>query len=575
MRSPIIVTLGHVDHGKTTLLDSIRGTAVVLREPGEITQSISSTFIPADTIENLCGTLLEKFKISVSIPGLLLIDTPGHEAFTTLRSRGGSIADLAILVIDINEGLMPQTKESLSILKQSRVPFVVALNKIDRIQGWLPGSYDEQSERTKSLFDEKFYNVVAQLSEIGFESERYDKVIDFKKTVAIVPISAKNSYGLAELLTLLTGLSQQFLRQQLITGHESKGMILEAKELVGLGTTIDVIVYDGTVSKDDYLVISEPPMITRIRTLLVPAPLKDMRLEKKFTNIEEAKAACVVKISAPDLKDVVAGCEVRTADSMDEAKTLLKELESEKEDIEIKTETAGLILKADTIGGLEAMINIFKDYPIKQATIGQITKEEVIRAEANVDPLLRVVIGFNAKPIEEIGDSAKDKGVEILSSDVIYRLIEDYEKLRVRKVEELRKEELSEITRPCKFRILPGLVFRASDPVIAGCEIIAGILKPGADLFKDDKKIGRVKQIQSQGKDVDEAKIGDKVAVSIVGQIVMGRQLDEGDILYTDISNDEYQKLKKYEDLLTEHEKTVLEEIFEIKRKKDDTFGLY
>jgi len=136
LRQPIITVLGHVDHGKTTLLDKIRKTAIAAKEAGGITQAIGTTEIPTNVIKTLCGKLLERFKIKLIISGLLFIDTPGHEAFTTLRKRGGSIADLAILVIDINEGIMPQTIESLEILKVSRIPFIIALNKIDRIKGW-------------------------------------------------------------------------------------------------------------------------------------------------------------------------------------------------------------------------------------------------------------------------------------------------------------------------------------------------------------------------------------------------------------------------------------------------------
>src|SRR3989338_7783259 len=202
LRAPIIVTMGHVDHGKTTLLDRIRGSAIALKEPGAITQSISSTLIPRETIQKICGPLLQRFKFNITIPGLLLIDTPGHEAFTTLRKRGGSIADIAIVVIDVMEGLMPQTKESLEILKHFKTPFVVAVNKIDRIQGWrsekdtFVENFDGQPDDVKADFETAFYKIVEQLSAEGFTAERFDRVTDFRTTVACVPISGKTGEGM-------------------------------------------------------------------------------------------------------------------------------------------------------------------------------------------------------------------------------------------------------------------------------------------------------------------------------------------------------------------------------------------
>lgn len=578
LRQPIITVLGHVDHGKTSLLDRIRQTAIAKKEAGGITQAIGTTEIPKETIKEICGPLLEKFKINVAIPGLLFIDTPGHEAFITLRQRGGSIADIAIVVVDILEGAKPQTLESIEILKQSKVPFVIAVNKIDRIEGWEPGgnfleNYDKQTDETKGVFEEKFYGVTQQLSSAG-DIERFDRIQDFTKNIAAVPVSAKTGEGVAELLAILTGLAQQFLKQKLITTSQAKGMILEVKEVTGLGTTIDVIVYDGAVSKNDYIVIGgKIARIAKIRALLVPEPLRDIRVEKKFRSIDECQAAIGVKISAPGLDDVVAGSPIRTAKSLEEAKGLLDELEQEKEEVEVRTEIEGLILKADTIGSLEALINIFRAYPIKEATIGQITKSDIIKAEANNDIFLKIVVGFNTKTSDEIEGFAGDKNVRLLQSDIVYRLIEDYEKFVEEEKEKIKKKELDEITHGAKIKILPGCVFRASNPAIVGCEILGGILKPGYKLIKDGKQVGEIKQIQIDGKNVDEAKIGDKVAVSILGPTV-GRQIDESDVLYTDVSGDDYKKLVKHAKLIQEHEKRVLEEIAEIKRKKEPSYGL-
>ena len=579
LRQPIVAVLGHVDHGKTTLLDLIRQTAIAAKEAGGITQTIGTTEIPLETIKTISGQILNMFGFEISIPGLLFIDTPGHEAFVSLRKRGGSIADIAVLVIDISEGIMPQTEESMQILKNTKTPFIVALNKIDKIQGWhthdesFLKNYQRQQDVTKEIFEERFYKVVSQLSHRGFESERFDRVQDFKKTVTIVPLSGKTGEGIPELLAILSGLAQQFLKGKLEKTEQSAGMILDVKEVTGLGTAIDCIIYDGKIAKNDFLVLSKPPMIAKIRALLMPEPLRDMRTEKKFKNVEEVNSAAGVKIAAPGLETVVAGSQIRTAKTFEEAEMLLNELEKEIEEVEIFTEKDGIILKADTLGGLEALINIFSKHPIREATVGNITKKHVISAEANIEPSNRAIVGFNIHPSEEVLKLAQDKKLKVLIANVIYHLLEEYEKWVQEEKEATKKKELDTITRPGKILILPGCIFRASNPAIVGCDVISGIVKPGYKLFKDDKPIGEIKQVQSQGKSINEAKIGDKIAVSIEGPTV-GRQINESDVLYTDITEEDYRKLKRFDKLLAENELKVMEEIKTIKRKYNPRWGL-
>jgi translation initiation factor 5B len=583
MRQPIIAVLGHVDHGKTSLLDTIRNTAIASKEAGGITQAIGTTEIPVEIVNTLCGPLMKRFNFQVSVPGLLFIDTPGHEAFTTLRKRGGTIADLAVLVVDLLEGVMPQTEESIQILKDSKTPFLIAVNKIDRLHGWESKSqcfldnFPQQNDDMKGEFEKRFYEVTEQIARFGYSVDRYDRVTDFRKTVAAVPVSAKTGEGISDLLVTLVGLAQTFLKDQLLTTDQSKGVVLEVKEFKGLGTGINVIVYDGIMKKNDFVVVGgELPRIAKIRTLLMPEPLRDIRTEKKFNQVEEARAACGAVIIAPGLDDVVSGVQVRTAQTMEEAQRLYDEIEKEKEVVEITTEDEGLILKSDTIGGLEALISIFKKHPIKEATIGQIGKKDVISAEANKNMFYRIVIGFNTHAPEEVATFAKDKNIKVLESDVIYHTHEDYEHWVESSKEEIKKKELGALVRPGKMRIMPGLVFRASNPAIVGCEIMGGIVKPGYNLFKYVGKVikeaGTIKQIQQQGQNVEEAKISDKVAVSILGPTV-GRQIDEGDILYTDLNGEDYKKLIKNLDFLTEHEKQVLEEIFNIKKRDNPKFG--
>jgi translation initiation factor 5B len=579
LRQPIIAVLGHVDHGKTSMLDSIRSTAIAAREAGGITQAIGTTEISAEVIEQMCSSLMKKFNFSLTVPGLLFIDTPGHEAFTTLRKRGGSIADIAVLVVDINEGIMPQTDESIQILKDSKTPFVIAVNKIDRINGWKSSicfieNFPSQTPDVQGMFEEEFYKLMEQFSQRGFAADRFDRVTDFRKTIAAVPVSAKTGEGIPDLLVTILGLAQTFLKEQLISGEKSQGMILEVKEVKGLGVTIDTIIYDGAARKNDYIVIGgKNPMIAKIRALMMPEPLRDMRTEKKFRNVEEVFAAAGVKIIAPGMDNVVAGSPLRTAKTFDEAEKLLDEMEQEKEEIEIQSEEEGLILKADTLGSLEALIKIFDNYPKREATIGAVTRKDVMNADVNKEYPNRVLIAFNVPVNEDAETFAKDKGVEVLHSDVIYRLIEGYEKWKKDKEEELKHKEVDTLPRPAEIKIIPGSIFRASDPAIVGCEVY-GILRPGADLMKDTGQIiGTIKQIQSLGQNVGEAKTGDKVAVSITGPTI-GRGVKEGETLFTSINGNDYKLLRKNERYLSQAEIQVLERIYAIKKKADPRYAL-
>ncbi len=557
----------------------IRQTAIASHEAGGITQAIGTTEISADVVKNMCSILSEKFKFKIDVPGLLFIDTPGHEAFSTLRKRGGSIADIAVLVIDINEGLMPQTIESIEILKSTKTPFVIAMNKIDRINGWVSGdcfieNFPKQSDDVKGYFEQKFYQAIEQLDRKGIKADRFDRITDFTATVAAVPISAKTGEGISDLLMTLIGLAQVFLKDQLVSTEKSEGMILEVKEVIGLGITIDTVIHDGSVQKNDYLIVGgKNPMIAKVRALMMPEPMRDMRTEKKFKTVDIVYAAAGVKIAAPGLDNVTAGSPIRTAKTFEEAEKLLEEMEKEVEEVEIITDEEGLILKADTLGSLEALLTIFKDHPIREATIGSISKKDVMSAEVNTNILYKIVIGFNSSSTEDVQMYAKDMNIKLLQSDVIYRLIEDYDQWIEDEEEKIKKKEIEGLTRPAEIKLIPGSVFRASDPAIIGCEVY-GLLKPGSDLIKDSgQKAGSIKQIQSQGQNVDEAKTGDKVAISISGPTI-GRQVKENETLYTDINTNEYKALKKNEKFLSAPELTVLEKIFAIKRKTDPRYGL-
>lgn len=574
-RSPIITVLGHIDHGKTTLLDRIRNTKVAETEVGNITQSIGSTFVPMSIIKDICSKMFKKFEIEPMLQGLLFIDTPGHEAFITMRERGGYITDIAILLVDITEGFMPQTNESLELLKKLRTPFVLVLNKIDKIFGWTNSSknflenFETQREEVKIRFERRFYEIASELEKNGFKGERFDRVSDFSKEVAIIPISAKTGEGISDLLFVLTGLAEKFLKKKLIKTEESKGMVLEVKDIKGLGKTADVIIYDGEIEVGDYVIFfGKEATITKVRSLLIPRRLQDLRTEKRFEYVKRVEASHGVKILGQNLEEVIPGSELRVVKTIEDAERLKKEAKLLKSDI-YERKDEGIILKADTLGGLEALRNVFKDFKIKYGDVGQISKEDVIDASINKDLFLRVIVCFNIRPSDEIKKIAKEREVEIISSDIIYDLIDRYKIWREEKKRLIEEERLKDVVFPSKIKILPGYVFRASRPAILGCEVLVGIIKPSYELFKPEKgniiNLGKIKQIQDQGKAIEVARKGNKVAISIT-EAVFGRNVFENDVLYTNISVDDYLTLKQYEKILTEDEKLLLEEIRSLKK---------
>ncbi len=583
LRQSIIGVLGHVDHGKTKLLDKIRGTATQSGESGGITQAIGASIIPLETIKKICGPLLGK-KSDFSIPGLLFIDTPGHAAFSTLRKRGGSIADIAILVIDINEGLKPQTIESIEILKASKTPFVIAANKIDLIPGYkqrdklLIKNLNNQDPYVQEHTETKLYEIVGKLAEFKMNSERFDRVEDYTKEIAIIPVSAITGDGIPELLMVLIGLAQRYLEENLklhVKGN-AKGSVIEVKETKGLGTTLDVIIYDGVLRRGDKIMIGglDEPIETRVKALLCPMPLKEMRDKKtKFKTFKEITAATGVKISAPDIDNVIAGMPIQSY--ADEIKEKVKEdLQKQVKEVIIETEESGLIIKADTLGSLEALTFLLqeKEIPVRKASIGRITKKDITDAESNYDkkPLFSVILGFN---VEREVDVAGNEKVKIITSDIIYKIIEEYEQWAEQQKKILEAKKLDELIRPCKIQVMPNYVFRQSGPAICGCDIIEGKLTTGTRLMKDNSPITTVKSIQQEKENIKSITKGNQVAVSM-DSITIGRQVHEGDYLYSYIPEEDFRKLKNLAKFLSQGEIDLLKDIAERMRKDNPVWGI-
>ncbi|MEF8938155.1 MAG: translation initiation factor IF-2, partial [Halovenus sp.] len=437
LRTPIVAVLGHVDHGKTSLLDQIRGSAVSEGEAGAITQHIGSTAVPLDVISGIAGDLVDPDDFD--LPGLLFIDTPGHHSFSTLRSRGGALADIAIVVVDVNDGFQPQTHEAIDILKRTSTPFIVAANKIDTVPGWNPAegrpsklAIQAQSDRVESDLNEKLYEIIGQLSDEDFSADMYWRVKNFQSNIGVVPVSAETGEGIPDLLTVLMGLSQRYMKEEMaidVTGPGS-GTVLEVTDTQGFGATIDAVVYDGTIGQDDTIVVggTREPIVTEVRALLQPKPLSAIRADDEFEKVDEVVAAQGVKIAAPDLDDAMAGAPVRVVRDQD-VDEVVSEVKAELANIEVSTEDEGITVKADTLGSLEALASTLaeEEIPVMHAEVGDVAPRDIRMAETAEQSKHQSILAFNVDVLDDAAELADQEDVRLFEHDVIYRLVEGYE----------------------------------------------------------------------------------------------------------------------------------------------------
>ncbi len=585
-----MAVLGHVDSGKTSLLDRIRGTGVQGREAGGITQHIGASFLPTETIKETCGILYKKLEQAENqVPGLLVIDTPGHEVFTNLRSRGGSAADIAILVVDVNRGFQPQTNESLKILQSRKVPFVIALNKCDQISGWrksetqfISQAIKEQDTSIQTDLDQKIYDVVGTLSILGYKSEAFFRVQDFKSEIAIVPISARSGVGIPELLSVLVGLTQQYLQKRLDQEEKDpRGIVLEVKDEIGLGQTANVILIDGSIKKDDTIVVAkrDSVIVTKPKALLLPKPLDEMRDPRdKFKPASQIDAAAGLKIASPDLEGVLPGSTLYVAKNDDDIKKYTQLIESEMKSVFVDTETNGVILKCDTIGSLEAIIEMLKrsQVPVAKADIGHVNRRDIIEAKAikEKDRHLGIVLAFNVKILPDAKEESEINHIKVFEDKVIYSLIDNYNSWVD---EDSANEEdaiFSELTPISKFTFLKGMVFRNNNPAVFGIRIDVGNLKHKIPFMNmTGRKVGNIHQLQLDKKTVSSAKTGDEVACS-VQDVTIGRQLFEEEEFYTFPPSHEAKLiLKKFMHKLNSEELKVFNDIVRIQREKEPVYG--
>jgi len=577
IRQPIVTVAGHVDHGKTSILDKIRGTLIQEGEAGGITQKISFTTLPKEEIQKRAKTTLDKFKIPLEIPGLLFIDTPGHAAFTNIRKRGGSLADIAVLVIDINDGIKPQTAEVLQILKANKTPFVIALNKIDNISGWQTSksllsleAIENQPTNIKLNFEEKFYTIIGSLHSHGITADMYSKIEDFTKAVAIIPCSAKTGEGISEIISMITALSQKFLNDRIQTKELGKGVVLEVKKDKSMNF-LECILYDGKLSTSDEIMIAsfEKPIQTKIRNIQEAKPLN-----KGYQSKQEIKAATGIKLQITSKEEILPGMPFQVITKENTIEKITNEFTKEISE-EITCDKTGIIIKADSLGSLEALLVLLKETNISilKAGIGPISKKDVYLCNTIENEEDKIILGFNVEVAEEIENLEEYSKVKVLTSEVVYKLIENLEKYKNEKIQEIEKKKLKELPTICKLTVLD-FCFRNTSPAVFGVKIEAGTLKSRERFInRDNKKIGQVKEIQHEKKSVNKIESGKEVAISMPG-VNFERQITIGESLYTNLAESEFRKFKKHKNLLSSEEKSILQEVAQIKRRENSTWGI-
>ena len=568
LRSPIICVLGHVDTGKTKLLDYLRKSHVQDNEAGGITQQIGATYVPPTAINE--HTKVTKKPETLRMPGLLIIDTPGHESFTNLRSRGSSLCDIAILVIDIMHGLEPQTIESINLLKSRKTPFIVALNKIDRLYNWKPGKSRDiedvvkgQETNTRLEFDKRSKEVILGLNEQSLNAALFYENPNPKEYISLVPTSAHSGDGMGNIINLIVTYSQTLLNKRLIFDAEKlEASVLEVKAIPGLGTTIDVVLVNGFLKEGDRIVLAghDGPIVTHIRSLLVPQPLKELRIKTPYKELKTVYGSMGVKVTGHELEKAVAGLELVVARKDSEVEPLKEACWKRFGDAmkAIKCQEKGVYVQASTLGSLEALLEFLKasKIPYSNVRIGPVVKRDVMKASTMLDssPDHALILAFDVKVERDAQEIADQLGVKIFTAEIIYHLFDQFtayqEQMKAKKKEQFKHLAVF----PVKLRILPQFIFNARDPIVLGVSVEDGILVPGTPIAvpsKENLEIGRVSSIEINNKAIESARRGQEVCVKIehVGgdaPKLYGRHFDHTDLLVSKITRESIDTVKEY-----------------------------
>ncbi|CAG7825528.1 unnamed protein product, partial [Allacma fusca] len=570
LRAPVVCVLGHVDTGKTKILDKLRRTHVQDGEAGGITQQIGATNVPIDAIKDQSKLVRGFTDLELKLPGLLIIDTPGHESFSNLRSRGSSLCDIAILVVDIMHGLEPQTIESINLLKSKKTPFVVALNKIDRLYEWestnsrkdVRDVLKSQSRNTTLEFEKRTQETIVQFAEQGLNAALFDQNPDPKTYISLIPTSAMTGDGMGNLMALIIEFCQNMLAKRLMFSEELQATVLEVKAIPGLGTTVDVILINGTLREGETLVLAgtEGPIVTQIRSLLTPQPMKELRVKNTYIEYKEIKGAIGVKITGKDLEKAIAGLNAVVAYQPDEIEVCREEVSKELKSAmsAIRLQERGVYVQASTLGSLEALLEFLRtsSIPYSGIRIGPVVKKDVMKASIMLehDNQYAVILAFDVKVERDAQDLADNLGVRIFRADIIYHLFDQFtayqDELKAKKRDEFKHIAVF----PCKLKILPQFIFNTRDPIVVGVIVEAGIVKEGTPICVPSKEfveLGRVTSIELNHKPMESARKGQEICIKIEpipgeSPKMLGRHFEETDILVSKITRESIDACKDY-----------------------------
>ncbi|GAB4816828.1 hypothetical protein N2152v2_003874 [Parachlorella kessleri] len=602
LRSPICCILGHVDTGKTKILDNIRRTNVQDGEAGGITQQIGATYIPADALRTRTEDLRKGRQFELKLPGLLVIDTPGHESFSNLRSRGSGLCDIAILVVDLMHGLEQQTVESINLLKMRKTPFIIAMNKVDRLYDWkavpnspIQDSLARQPDYVRREFEDRLSQastaarVSLALNEQGLNVALYWRNRDPNTYHSIVPTSAVTGEGIPDLLQLMVKLTQSLMVERLMfvdhlqASHStaqrstagrlglawggSKGpcTVLEVKQIEGLGTTIDVVLVNGQLREGDTIVVCGlgGPIVTTCRALLTPHPLRELRVKGSYLHHKTIRAAMGVKIAAHNLESAVAGTQLYVCGPDDDVEALKEEVMEDMTDIfsSVDKTGEGVCVQASTLGSLEALLEFLRSpdvgIAVSAINIGPVHKKDVMRANVMIERGMKkfgVILAFDVPVTKEARELAESMGVKIFTADIIYHLFDQFTAYLKKVKEEEQEAAKLDAVFPCVLKIMPTCVFNKKDPIVLGVEVVDGIAKIGTPLCVPTQggiDLGRIASMEKDHKAVDTAKKGDAVAMKIEAtnptesQRLYGRHFDFKDELVSKISRKSINVLKE------------------------------
>ena len=572
LKSPVVSFMGHVDAGKTSLMDCIRGTKIQSGEAGGITQSIGSSFVPIEHVRDITKNIKGKFAVEHNIPGLLIVDTPGHSAFSSMRDRGSSLCDIAILVIDINKGIQPQTEESIKMLKEKKVPFIVAATKIDMIYGWedskemnLRKVMKNQEESTTQILISMLEDLKYELSKFDIDAVFYFNNKNPSKTYSIIPISTQTNEGLTDLLSLMVYISQNWMSNKITYQDNLDATIMESILEPKLGWVLDVILSNGTIKVGDKIAVTskDGSKIATIRNILTPPQLTQDRNKVSWKSNTSVRASQGVRIIGSNLENCIAGSSIFEVKGSESDALDLATQEYQKFWKSFEWDKEGVCLVAPTIGELDAAYNLLKEenIPMMKGEISNFGKKSIESYASMLEEIKnkedRVILYFNSKPMtgkqeEEYNKICKDNNITLLHHMVIYQLIEQYNDIK-KKFHEERKKELSETGDaifPCELMVLKDHVYMkgGNDDILFGIKVKAGRLLKGTPLVTDKNvSLGKVISIQKNHKELNEAKLREEVCIRIKGEnnSLYGRHFDYKDKVISNITRNSIDELKR------------------------------